>query len=76
MRTPRRPWLPKRRPNPLSQRLLPPRPPLAANDQLFDSAGFHAEEMATYDYFGHQSEVTGDWPNQMARDAGYPLPDW
>jgi hypothetical protein len=51
-----------------------PRWPLAVNDQLFASAGFHAEEMAEFDYFGHQSDVTGDWPNKMARDAGYPLP--
>jgi hypothetical protein len=51
-----------------------PQPPLAVNEQLFASAGFHAEEMAEFDYFGHQSDVTGDWPNKMARDAGYPLP--
>ena len=30
--------------------------------------------MATYNYFSHQSQVTGEWPNKMARDAGYPLP--
>ena len=29
--------------------------------------------MATYNYFSHQSQVTGDYPNKMARDAGYPL---
>lgn len=51
-----------------------PRPPLAVNEQLLGSSGFHAEEMAAYDYFGHTSEVTGDQPNKMARDAGYPLP--
>ncbi len=51
-----------------------PRPPLAVNEQLLASADFHAEEMATYNYFGHTSEVTGDQPNKMARDAGYPLP--
>ncbi|HIQ23240.1 MAG TPA: hypothetical protein EYH34_18605 [Planctomycetes bacterium] len=51
-----------------------PRPPLAVNDSLFASAGFHAEEMATYDYFDHQSPITGDWPNKMARDHGYALP--
>jgi uncharacterized protein YkwD len=49
-------------------------PPLAVNQNLVQSAGFHAEEMATNGYFGHQSQVTGDWPNQMAVDAGYPLP--
>ena len=30
--------------------------------------------MATNDYFDHQSAVTTDWPNKMARDAGYALP--
>lgn len=29
--------------------------------------------MAQCGYFGHQSTVTGQWPNQMARNAGYPL---
>lgn len=41
-------------------------PPLAVNDALNGSSGFHAEEMATHDYFGHQSEVTDDWPNRMS----------
>ena len=50
------------------------RPPLAINESLFDSAEFHAVEMAANDYFGHQSAVTGDWPNKMALDAGYNLP--
>ena len=50
------------------------RQPLAVNDDLFASAGFHAEEMAEFDYFAHQSDVTGDWPNKMARDEGYDLP--
>ncbi|MCA9175763.1 MAG: hypothetical protein KDB14_14860, partial [Planctomycetales bacterium] len=49
-------------------------PPLALNDELENSALFHATEMAAYDYFDHQSAITGDWPNQMAVDAGYPLP--
>ncbi len=30
--------------------------------------------MAVNNYFGHQSAVTGQWPNQMARNAGYVLP--
>ena len=47
--------------------------PLAVNDQLFDSSEFHANEMATNNYFNHTSEVTGDQPNKMVRDAGYPL---
>jgi uncharacterized protein YkwD len=49
-------------------------PPLAVNQNLVQSAGFHAEEMATNGYFSHQSQVTGDWPNKMAEDAGYDLP--
>jgi len=49
-------------------------PPLAFNDLLQDSARFHAQEMADNNYFGHQSQVTGDWPNKMAIDAGYMLP--
>jgi len=53
---------------------IPVRGPLAIDDSLYGSAGFHAEEMATYNYFGHQSQVTGDWPNKMARDHGYQLP--
>lgn len=50
------------------------RPPLAVNNQLFNSSGGHAEEMANFNYFGHQSSVTGKFPNQMVREAGYPLP--
>lgn len=50
-----------------------PQPPLALNLNLVQSARFHAAEMAAYGYFAHQSTVTGDWPNKMARDAGYPL---
>ncbi|MFT5522472.1 MAG: hypothetical protein ACI9G1_003862 [Pirellulaceae bacterium] len=49
-------------------------PPLAVNSALGVSAQFHASELATHNYFGHQSDVTGDWPNKMARDAGYDLP--
>jgi uncharacterized protein YkwD len=49
-------------------------PPLALNTRLVQSAGFHAEEMAANNYFGHQSAVTGTWPNEMARNAGYVLP--
>jgi hypothetical protein len=48
-------------------------PPLALNLNLVESARFHAEEMAANGYFAHQSDVTGDWPNEMVRDAGYPL---
>ena len=49
-------------------------PPLAVNNDLFASAAFHANEMATYNYFAHQSSVTGIWPNQMVRNQGYALP--
>jgi uncharacterized protein YkwD len=51
-----------------------PQPPLAVNPYLTDSARGHAQEMATYNYFAHTSTVTGKAPNQMAREAGYPLP--
>lgn len=51
-----------------------PRPPLAVNDRLMQSAGVRAEEMAEHDYLGHQSPVTGAWPNKVARDQGYALP--
>jgi uncharacterized protein YkwD len=51
-----------------------PRPALAVNTALVGSARFHANEMATFNYFDHQSAVTGDWPNKMASDNGYPLP--
>jgi len=51
-----------------------PRPPLANNSQLTDSAAFKADEIAEYGYFAHQSPVTGMWPNELARDWGYALP--
>lgn len=53
-----------------------PQPPLAVNENLVGSARFHAEEMASFNYVGHQSAVTGDWPNKMARDNGYVLPSF
>lgn len=53
---------------------IEPRPPLAVNDLLMRSASARSEEMAQLDYFGHQSPVTGDWPNKVARDQGYDLP--
>lgn len=52
---------------------IAPSPPLAVNGYLIASSGGHAEEMATFDYFAHQSAVTTKWPNEMARDAGYAL---
>ena len=51
-----------------------PRPPLAFSPQLTDSAQFKVDEMAAHGYFAHQSEVTGLWPNELARDHGYSLP--
>lgn len=48
-------------------------PPLAVNMNLLASSGFKAVEMATNDYFAHQSAVTGDWPNKIERDNGYLL---
>lgn len=53
-----------------------PRPPLAVNNQLNASARFHAVEMANFNYFAHQSPITGDHPNKMVRDQGYPLPSF
>jgi hypothetical protein len=53
-----------------------PRPPLALNTTLVDSARFKAQEMATHDYFAHQSQVAPDFyhPNELARNVfGYPL---
>jgi len=49
-------------------------PPLAVNNNLFDSTDFHAKDMADSNYFSHQNPVTLEWPNRMARDAGYVLP--
>lgn len=50
-----------------------PRPPLALNESLTGSAFFHADEMGREQYCAHQSPVTGEFANQWARDAGYPL---
>jgi|JI9StandDraft_2_1071091.scaffolds.fasta_scaffold06500_4 hypothetical protein len=48
--------------------------PLAWNGALHRSSQGHAVEMSEHNYFSHQSEVDGRWPNQMVRDQGYPLP--
>jgi len=53
-----------------------PRPPVALNESLVRSADFKANELAEFGYFAHQSQVTGKWPNQLARETGYPLPSW
>jgi Ca2+-binding RTX toxin-like protein len=55
---------------------LLPAPPLAINSSLAASADFKAAEMSEYGYFAHQSPVTEMWPNQLARNYGYPLPNW
>lgn len=60
---------------PISLASVAARPPLAVNNDLFNSSGFKANEMATNNYFSHQSAVTGIWPNQLVRNNGYPLPD-
>ncbi len=52
---------------------ITPAQPLAVNNELTASARFHSQEMATHGYFAHTSPITGDQPNKMARDAGYPL---
>ncbi|MCA9132435.1 MAG: hypothetical protein KDA45_04750 [Planctomycetales bacterium] len=51
-----------------------PRPPLAANASLMQAAQFKSQEMAEHNYFGHQSSVTGLFPNALVRDFGYDLP--
>ena len=51
------------------------RPPLALDDRLLESSQLKADEMAVQGYFAHRSEATGLWPNQLARNAGYPLTD-
>jgi hypothetical protein len=53
---------------------IPAAPPLAIVGPLGASGMFKANEMADHGYFGHQSAVTGVWPNRLARDFGYPLP--
>src|SRR3990172_3303508 len=57
-----------------SMPVVPSAPPLAPNAALTSSAVFKANEMAAYSYFAHQSQVTGMWPNELARSFGFPLP--
>lgn len=52
---------------------ITPARPLALNKRLVTSSRFHTNEMAQYGYFAHTSPVTGDQPNKMVRNAGYPL---
>jgi hypothetical protein len=49
------------------------RPPLAVNNDLFDSTEFHAVDMAVDNYFAHNTPE-GLTPNQMVRNEGYVLP--
>jgi uncharacterized protein YkwD len=51
-----------------------PQPALAINDTLAASADTKSSDMTDNAYFGHQSPLTGLWPNQLARNAGYALP--
>ncbi len=55
---------------------VPKRPPLAWSSALQSSAQFHSVEMATNNYFAHQSAITGQWPNANVRAQGYNFPSW
>ncbi len=57
---------------------IPARPPLAPNNLLAASAAFRAEDLAATggDYGHRMSPPDSRWPNQVARDFGYPLPSW
>ncbi len=54
---------------------LLPRPPLAVDGRLAASASFRAADLAAGAPFDHISS-DGRWPNEVARDHGYPLPFW
>ncbi len=54
---------------------LLPRPPLAIDGSLAASASFRAADLAAGAPFTHVSS-DGRWPNEVARDYGYPLPVW
>lgn len=54
---------------------LLPRPPLAVDNVLAASASFRAADLAAGAPFGHVAS-DGRWPNEVARDYGYPLPVW
>jgi hypothetical protein len=58
----------------LGPTLALPIAPLAVSPSLASAADIRAQEMAQFDYFAHQSPITGLWPNEIARRAGYPLP--
>ncbi len=52
---------------------ITPASPLALNERLVTSSRFHSTEMAQNGYFAHTSAITGNQPNLMVRNAGYPL---
>jgi len=52
---------------------ITPSQPLAVHLRLITSSRFHSAEMGANGYFAHQSAVTSQWPNQMERNAGFPL---
>ncbi len=64
--------------NGVDLRGVPARPPLAPNTALAASSAFRAEDLAATggDYKHQMSPPDGRWPNQVARDFGYLLPDW
>ena len=57
---------------PVSLAGIASQPPLAVNDQLFDSTEFHAQDMADRNYFDHNTPE-GLTPNEMVRNADYTL---
>lgn len=62
---------------PVSLSDVTPQPPLAVNSALFDSTEFHANDMATRNYFAHTATPPVNLtPNEMATNAGYVLPDF
>lgn len=50
------------------------RPPLAFNPRLTAAAEAHAAAMGEGDFLSHRDPVTGTYPNQRLREAGYGLP--
>lgn len=54
---------------------LLPRPPLAIDGALAASSSFKASDLADGAPFAHTTS-DGRWPNELARDFGYPLPTW
>jgi len=62
---------------PVSLAGIAAQPPLAINADLTASAEWHANDMATRNYFSHYTPDTPPiWPNRMAYNFGYQLPSW